>query len=54
MIDFLKGIDIENTDEATVEMLKSMGKAVEDRMSEYLKGTINKGTMEKATLSRMV
>ena len=48
MIDFLKGIDIENTDEATVEMLKSMGKAVEDRMSEYLKGTINKDTMEKA------
>lgn len=48
MIDFLKGIDIENTDEATVEMLKSMGKAVEDRMSEYLKGSINKETMEKA------
>ena len=48
MIDFLKGIDIENTDEATVEMLKSMGKAVEDRMSEYLKGTINKETMENA------
>lgn len=48
MIDFLKGIDIENTDEATVEMLKSMGKAVEDRMSEYLKGTINKETMESA------
>ena len=48
MIDFLKGIDIENTDEATVEMLKSMGKAVEDRMSEYLKGSINKDTMEKA------
>ena len=48
MIDFLKGIDIENTDEATVEMLKSMGKAVEDRMSEYLKGTINKETMETA------
>jgi HK97 family phage major capsid protein len=48
MIDFLKGIDIENTDEATVEMLKSMGKAVEDRMSEYLKGTINKETMEAA------
>ena len=48
MIDFLKGIDVENTDEATVEMLKSMGKAVEDRMSEYLKGTINKDTMEKA------
>lgn len=48
MIDFLKGIDIENTDEATVEMLKSMGKAVEDRMSEYLKGAIDKETMEKA------
>ena len=48
MIDFLKGIDIEHTDEATVEMLKSMGKAVEDRMSEYLKGTINKETMETA------
>lgn len=48
MIDFLKGIDIENTDEATVEMLKSMGKAVEDRMSEYLKGAINKETMESA------
>ena len=48
MIDFLKGIDIENTDEATVEMLKSMGKAVEDRMSEYLKGTINKEAMETA------
>lgn len=48
MIDFLKGIDIENTDEATVEMLKSMGKAVEDRMSEYLKGTINKETMKAA------
>ena len=47
MIDFLKGIDIENTDEATVEMLKSMGKAVEDRMSEYLKGAIDKETMEK-------
>ena len=48
MIDFLKGIDIEHTEEATVEMLKSMGKAVEDRMSEYLKGTINKETMETA------
>lgn len=48
MIDFLKGIDIEHTDEATVEMLKSMGKAVEDRMSEYLKGTINKESMETA------
>ena len=48
MIDFLKGIDIENTDEATVEMLKSMGKAVEDRMSEYLKGAINKEAMESA------
>lgn len=48
MIDFLKGIDIEKTDEATVEMLKSMGKAVEDRMSEYLKGAINKETMETA------
>lgn len=48
MIDFLKGIDIEKTDEATVEMLKSMGKAVEDRMSEYLKGAINKETMEAA------
>ena len=48
MIDFLKGIDIENTDEATVEMLKSMGKAVEDRMSEYLKGAINKEAMETA------
>ena len=48
MIDFLKGIDIENTDEATVEMLKSMGKAVEDRMSEYLKGAINQETMESA------
>ena len=48
MIDFLKGIDIEHTDEATVEMLKSMGKAVEDRMGEYLKGAINKETMESA------
>lgn len=48
MIDFLKGIDIEHTDEATVEMLKSMGKAVEDRMSEFLKGTIDKDTMEKS------
>lgn len=48
MIDFLKGIDIEHTDEATVEMLKSMGKAVEDRMSEYLKGAINKDAMESA------
>lgn len=48
MIDFLKGIDIEHTDEATVEMLKSMGKAVEDRMSEYLKGAINKEAMESA------
>lgn len=48
MIDFLKGIDIENTDEATVEMLKSMGEAVEARMSEYLKGAIDKETMEKS------
>lgn len=48
MIDFLKGIDIENTDEATVEMLKSMGEAVEVRMSEYLKGAIDKETMEKS------
>ena len=48
MIDFLKGIDIENTDEATVEMLKSMGKAIEERMSEYLKGAIDKETMEKS------
>lgn len=48
MIDFLKGIDIEKTDEATVEMLKSMGKAVDEAMSEYVKGTIDSKKMEAA------
>jgi HK97 family phage major capsid protein len=48
MIDFTKGIDIEKTDEATVEMLKSMGKEVEARMDEYLKGAITKDAMETA------
>lgn len=48
MIDFLKGIDIENTDKDTIEMLKSMGTAIENRMSEYLKGAIDKDTMEAA------
>lgn len=48
MIDFTKGIDIEKTDEATVEMLKSMGKEVEARMDEYLKGAITKDEMETA------
>lgn len=53
MIDFLKGIDIENTDEATVEMLKSMGEAVEARMSEYLKGAITKDAMEAAIVDAL-
>lgn len=48
MIDFTKGIDIEKTDEATVEMLKSMGKEVEVHMDEYLKGAITKDAMETA------
>lgn len=48
MIDFLKGIDIEKTDEATVEMLKSMGKVVDEAMSEYVKGTIDSKKMENA------
>lgn len=48
MIDFLKGIDIEKTDEATVEMLKSMGKVVDEAMSEYVKGTIDSKKMEAA------
>ena len=48
MIDFLKGIDIEKTDEATVEMLKSMGKVVDEAMSEYVKGTIDSKKMEDA------
>lgn len=48
MIDFLKGIDIEKTDEATVELLKSMGKVVDEAMSEYVKGTIDSKKMEDA------
>lgn len=48
VIDFLKGIDIENTDEATVEMLKSMGKVVEGAINEYLKGAIDNQKMEDA------
>lgn len=48
MIDFLKGIDIEKTDEATVEMLKSMGKVIDEAMSEYVKGTIDSKKMEDA------
>lgn len=48
MIDFLKGIDIEKTDEATVEMLKSMGRVVDEAMSEYVKGTIDSKKMEDA------
>lgn len=48
MLDFLKGIDVEKTDKETVELLKSMSEAIETRMAEYLKGSINKETMEKA------
>lgn len=48
MIDFLKDIDIEKTDKETVEMLKNMGKEIEARMAEYLKGVIDKDAMEKA------
>lgn len=48
MLDFLKGLDIEKTDKATVELLKSMGNAIEDRMKEYLNGTIDKYAMENA------
>lgn len=48
MLDFLKGLDIEKTDKATVELLKSMGNAIEERMKEYLNGTIDKEAMEKA------
>ena len=48
MIDFLKGIDIEKTDEATVKCWKSMGKVVDEAMSEYVKGTIDSKKMEDA------
>lgn len=48
MLDFLKGVDIENTDKATVDLLKSMGEAVEARIEEYLKGVIDKDAMEKS------
>ena len=48
MLDFLKGVDIENTDKATVDLLKSMGEAVEARIGEYLKGAIDKDAMEKS------
>ena len=48
MLDFLKGLDIEKTDKATVELLKSMGNAIEERMKEYLNGTIDKDAMENA------
>ena len=48
MIDFLKDIDIEKTDKETVEMLKNMGKEIEARMTEFLKGVIDKDAMEKA------
>lgn len=48
MLDFLKGIDVEKTDKETVELLKSMSEAIENRMAEYLKGTISNEAMEKA------
>ena len=48
MLDFLKGLDIEKTDKATVELLKSMSNAIEERMKEYLNGTIDKDAMENA------
>lgn len=48
MLDFLKGIDVEKTDKETVELLKSMSEAIENRMAEYLKGTITNEVMEKA------
>lgn len=48
MLDFLKGVDIENTDKATVDLLKSMSEAVEARIEEYLKGVIDKDAMEKS------
>ena len=48
MLDFLKGIDVEKTDKETVELLKSMSEAIENRMAEYLKGTISNEVMEKA------
>ncbi len=53
MLDFLKGIDVEKTDKETVELLKSMSEAIENRMAEYLKGTISNEVMEKAILDAL-
>lgn len=47
VIDFLKSIDIEKTDPATVEMLKSWGKDVEQAFNDLLEDIIDKKTFEK-------
>lgn len=47
-IDFLKGIDIEKTDAATVELLKGMGSTMEKAFDEYLNDVIDKKKMEDA------
>ncbi len=41
MIDFLKTIDLEKTDPATVELLKSMQGAVQGAFDEFLKDSLN-------------
>lgn len=46
VIDFLKSIDIEKTDPATVEMLKSWGKDVEQAFNDLLEDIIDKKTFE--------
>lgn len=48
MIDFLKSIDVEKTDPATVEMLKSMGQAIDSAMSDFLKDKIDSKGMNDA------
>lgn len=41
VVDFLKSIDMENTPKETIDVLKSMGDAINNAMNEYLVDTID-------------
>lgn len=44
--DLLEGLDVEKMDEKTVEILKAMGKSIEDAMNGYIGDTLSKKEFE--------
>lgn len=46
VVDFLKSVDVENTPKETVEVLKSMGGAINDALNEYLSDVIDKKSLD--------